>query len=564
MVANEEIGRRIRLFASLQAAHRALAREAHPSALASLRSEARDLLVRLQHLASAAGADDRIEDSPALSAELAAVDAVLEAQTTRTLSVLDDVDFAQLRALAPTLARDHPEELKGLVDVILEGDLANDRSLRTLEYLITLLSTEEQNGRRQIVREPAALTPRLKERTRQWKPTADVVVVERALENAVTKILQGAELGEVRDRVRQYKEQLGGDLLHPPVLSAVVTYNAAMWNQIAAELESIRSVEDLAAELFEATGVETEAQEPQRAGASIDVLRSAAFGEIATAFGARLHGESVPRSAATTVVEALDLRLFGLEDLEAFDSADETEQGWLIRSTVVLGCLVRNLAVVEEPLRAMEIDPGELRDECVEGMREALGNLARKKFADSNYGEAFRLSEIKRRNLGAERTRPAEAGASSATAAAARGAAKAVDIDMGMQPGHVAWVALAAIILLALFMIPSISERVGNGDTMPETSLEAISPFLTSGVIRDIPGYGRRFVGELGPAWQYVGTGERREVTVAIGEHFSEEGVADVILMDRPGHMAAQYSDGAVVALTPRPGDPAPGSARSR
>ena len=53
-------------------------------------------------------------------------------------------------------------------------------------------------------------------------------------------------------------------------------------------------------------------------------------------------------------------------------------------------------------------------------------------------------------------------------------------------------------------------------------------------------------------------------VCLAIGEHFSEEGVADVILMDRPGHMAAQYSDGAVVALTPRPGDPAPGSARSR
>jgi len=555
MATNQEVGRRIRLFASIQAAHRALAREAHPSELAPLRDEARDLLVRLQNLAGSVASGEAAGDSPGLAAELASVDRVLEAQTARTLQLLASVDFTQLRALAPTLVQKNPEELKGLVDVLLESELRDDKSLRTLEYLITLLSTEERGGRRVVTRDPATLTPRLGERTREWAPTSDVLVAERALENAVTRIHQGAELGEVRDRIRQYKEELGRDILHPPVLVAVVAYNAAMWNQIAAEIESIRSVEDLAARLFEESETSPPASDRARLTASTDALRSPGFARLVTAFGARIHGESQADGPAAALVARLDLEQFGLEDLEAFDSADASEYGWLIRATVVLGCVLRGLPAVADDLRSLEIDPDVLGSVCVDDLREAVGELARKHFAGSNYGEAFRLSELKRRNLGAASRATVDEATSPRTAPEPSRASRpgGVSLDFGILPGQGLWVALAAVVLLCLFLMPSISERVGSSEAMPDTALETVSPFLASGVVHDEAGQPRRFVGQLGPAWSFLGTPERREVATLIGEHFEREGVDEVILVDRPGHTAARYADGAIVAVIPRP-----------
>jgi hypothetical protein len=553
MSSSMEIRRRIRLFASLQAAHRALAREAHPSALGPLRKESRDLLVRLQKLSNWAEGGGEVADPPEVAAELESVDRVLEGQTTRTLAILDSIEFAQLRALAPTLVQRNPEELKGLLDVLLEGDLEDDKSLRTLEYLITLLSTEERNGRRQALRDPAALTERLRERTAEWSPRTDVLVAERALDSAAERIVQGADLGEVRDRVRLYKEGLGPDLLHPPVLAAVVRYNAAMSNQIAAELEGIRSLEDLAIGLYDETSLEERMAHVVGARGGEEFLRGSAFTSIVAAFGARIHGDELDDGPARQVVERLDLENFDLEDLEAFDAAEGAENGWLVRSTVVLGSLLKNLDVVADSLRDLDIDPDLLGSACSDLLRESMNAMARKNFADSNYGEAFRLSELKRRNLGTARSEdPAPATPARRTAPAPSGRKQTLSLDLGILPGQASWVARAAAVLLALFLLPSLGERLSGEQAVPEAAVREVSPFLDSGTVLDLGGHRRRFVGNLGPTWAWLGTPERREVTTSIGEAFRAEGVSEVVLMDRPGHTAAEFADGAIVAVTPR------------
>ncbi|MGH0033688.1 MAG: hypothetical protein ACQGVK_01530 [Myxococcota bacterium] len=558
MASSEAIRQRIRLFASLQAAHRALAREAHPSALGPLRREARNLLVRLQKLSGLADEDEASDGSPEHDAELASVDRILEAQTSRTLTILDSIEFSQLRAIAPGLVQKHPEELKGLVDVLLEGDLNDDKSLRTLEYLITLLSTDESQGRRQVVRDPAAITERLRERTRAWSPDTDVLVAERALENAVDKIAQGADLGEVRDRVRLYKEGLGRDLLHPPVLSAMVRYNAAMSNQIAAELEGIRSLEDLAAGLYDESAPEgSEADDdPGRVGEQL--LRSPAYSEVVAAFGARLRGDSAGPGPASRIVGRLDLEDFDLEDLEAFDTAEESDHGWLIRATVTQGALLRSLEQVSDGLRELDLDPVTLAGAGSDHLRDAMDTLARKRFADSNYGEAFRLSELKRRNLGAKRSTEPEPESErerervGAAAESGAGSAARWGIDLGMLPGQAIWVAFAVVAILGLFLLSAPSGRIGAQSTVPEAAVRSVSPFLDSGSVLDLGGHRRRFVGQLGPTWAFLGTPERREVARAIGEHYLAEGIPEVVLMDGPGHMAAEFIDGGLVAVTPR------------
>jgi len=116
-------------FASLQAAHRALAHSVHPSALAPVKEQSRALLIQLQALSS----DEKSHPGSKPTAEtIAEIRNGLKEQAERTRNVLEGIELAQLRASIPGLAQQHPDEVCGLVDVLLTGELAGDKSLRTL------------------------------------------------------------------------------------------------------------------------------------------------------------------------------------------------------------------------------------------------------------------------------------------------------------------------------------------------------------------------------------------------------------------------------------------------
>ena len=89
-----ELRHRVEQFASLQAAHRALAGSVHPSELAPLREESRDLLIRLQALGSRVreGGGDGEPPAPA-DASLEQVDRALADQSKRTREILLRTDL---------------------------------------------------------------------------------------------------------------------------------------------------------------------------------------------------------------------------------------------------------------------------------------------------------------------------------------------------------------------------------------------------------------------------------------------------------------------------------------
>ncbi len=138
-MASSAIRTRIEYFASLQAAQRALGHSVDLTELAAVRAKSRELLIELKSISS--GAQDG-DDASSQTPGLVRIDRALAEQADHTRTILSQIDFAQLRATIPQLSSEHPEEVRGLVDLLLAGDLDSDKNLRILEYLITMLTTE--------------------------------------------------------------------------------------------------------------------------------------------------------------------------------------------------------------------------------------------------------------------------------------------------------------------------------------------------------------------------------------------------------------------------------------
>jgi hypothetical protein len=210
-----EIHRLARRFASLRAAQRALSASAHPSELERAVEQGRELLILLQDLSiRAVSADDEPapgEQSERDRAELRQVDQKLDEISQRIRELLDDPQVWQLRADLPTLAAEHPEEVRGLIDAILEGEVGRDKSLRLLEYLVTLLCSENREGRRAMVRQPGEAAPQLRELAEALLDESDpeCLVAEQRFSAAALNLCQEQDVGETRDRIRRYKEELG-------------------------------------------------------------------------------------------------------------------------------------------------------------------------------------------------------------------------------------------------------------------------------------------------------------------------------------------------------------------
>jgi len=559
-----ELRKRVERFASLQAAQRALAKATHPSELAWVREQGRNLLVQLQGLSTTRGDAQASSPGATDSVSLQQVDRALADQSDRTLAVLNATELAQLRASVPTLVVKQPEEVGGLVDLLLGGDLQDDKNMRTLEYLVTMLSTEERGGRRVIVRTPSEVRPRLRQIAELRLAAADekCMVAERVFEDAATQVAQQGDLGEIRDRVRRYKEDLGSDILHPKVLAAVVTYNVAMFNCMAAEIDSSRAVNELAEALCEPGA----ASEPQVAVAAqapsppptVELLGSRAFESLVAGLRAKVIGQTPEPGPALAIVELLPLDGLRPEDVEVFSGDEAEEATLLMRSAVVLGLVLRHLAQTEMPLRALGLEPERLATDGVTDLTERMTELARKQFADSRYRDAFRLSDVKTHSLAAHAVpQPTVLDESRGSAAAGAGIpSAAISSEPGLLASLVQLISprvvllglLAAATLALLFGPPLVGEDLAESQRQ---ELLRISPFLESGE-RGRGDSAAVFGGSLSRAWDFVGTAERREVVLSIGSHFAAKGVTRVWLLDADGQVTAIYSNGNLSSLTPR------------
>jgi hypothetical protein len=546
----EAVRLRSQRFASLRAAQRALSRSVHPSELAQANEQGRQLVIQLQALGARAG--ESVADAAAREqqqAELRRVDALLADVSQRTRAILERVGFSQLRSIVPMLADEHPDEVRGLIDVVIEGGLAEDRDLRTLEYLVTVLCSEQRNGRRILAREPGEVSERLRELGREQLARTDgqAEEAERTFHEALQTISGEGEIGEVRDRIRRYKEQLHAQLIHPRVFSAAVAYNVAMWNRVAGLIEGSRSIDRLADELLD---VEGPAPGAAPVAATSDLLGSAGFSRIVEALGERLGGRGSTDQTARSVAGAF--RLEGLEPLEveAFGSDDADTATRLTQAAVALALTVRHADEVANGLRELRLDPDILASHCVDELQAEMRGAARKLFAESRYDDAFRLAEIKTRNLTplARRPRRRSAPGPAATAGAPHVAPepgfllKLLRLDW-LPSGQARALAAFGLLILGvgLWWTPGSDVSMLSPD-----ELSRVSPFLDSGFRSESDGEAR-FLGRLHPTWDYLEPHQRHRVVAEIGAALEQDGITQVALEDRWKRVQGRYENGRVL-----------------
>lgn len=542
---------RVRRFASLRAAQRALGRAVHPSELEQANRLGRSILIALEGLKGQGGGFRGALPEPAA---LARVDEMLDEAARHIRDTLNRLPIPELRSALKDLSGERLVEAQGLIDLLLEAGLPDSDGLRMLEYLVTLASSEDRHGRRVVVREPAKLSERLRELSGELaqRDEGDPLEAERLISQATVRLHDDGDLGGVRDRMRALKEEIGEGVFHPRVLSASVSYNVAMWNRVADLLEGSRSIDLLAGDLFAespelaevATPEREEAPEP-RASAR-DLLASPGFVRLVAAVGARLRGGSVNDAPADRCAVAASREGLRPGEVEVFDrSADADEVAELARAAIVVGLVLRNAAALEEPLAELDLDPDRLRDEAAAGLADELANSSRKLFEQGRHQLAFLLSEVRSRHL-AELLGSALGG----PLAAPRRAPGGPDLA-GLLSGPRAGALAALATLFALALVVSLLWSPGHrSDAFSRAQLAELSPFLESGY-RNTLGETQEFVGSLTPAWDYLDADQRVRVTTEIGLALHGTGIQGVVLKDRFQRVHARYARGRAQLLDP-------------
>ena len=220
---------RERRLGELRAASQALAPALAANESQLLDGFARDLQERLQALADPLLGAERLRDELApLDADLGRYAAVLRAR-------LDRIPLALGRGWLGGIAQSRRDAAMALLELLLEDEKRLAARVAVLLDLVMLLCSEERDGRRRVVRDPATLTPRL----RSWaerSAAAATLDLSRA-EQAFVQAARGCERGIPEAGVQAmegYKAELGLAILAPSVLRAVVFYQATVWSRAAA------------------------------------------------------------------------------------------------------------------------------------------------------------------------------------------------------------------------------------------------------------------------------------------------------------------------------------------
>ena len=548
VVGTAEVQSRSRRFASLRGAQRALGDALHPQELQRTVEQGRDVLAQLQELSQRVRgfengeAPASPEEREAASQELARVDELLDEISARTRDIVDRVAISELRSALPALASQQPDTIRGLIEVTLEGDVENSKSLRLLEYLVTLLSVEERDMRRAVVCEPSDVAAPLRalaeERFAESDPTC--VAAEQMFERAAAELLEAEDVGLVRDRIRRFKDELGSRILYPRVLAAAVAYNVAMWNRLADLIEGGRTLDRLAEELL--------AVEDEDAVGVASIFDSRAFASLVTAMRAHLCGEEPDDEACACAVAAFDVGGLAPDELEAFEASEEDYASSLVRSAVVLGLAVRHRGEIADALRQAGLDLSDLTPHWPRELAREMMATARKLLASGKYVEASRLLELKTRNLGIAVEAHAASPETASAARAREPETPGFSFSLPLLRQTLSMLAMGvALLLTAVLLWPQEPElRIySKGD------LASLSPYLRSGHRRnedDVP----RFVGTLNARWDGIGLAERRRVAGEIGQQLARNGVPTMVLVDAYHRIQARAEGGELVEVTPR------------
>ena len=350
-------------FARLRSAHRALPVLASDLGETEQREDrAQQLRAELTSLAQLSGSADEI--SARIGAVKASIDSDLESMESQLLDRFDRIDFSTLRGSMPRTARSFRHEAVALLDSVLGAREGLVGRLPKIEYLITVLATEEVEGRRTIVHDPAALTPALAAFTKSdlSADEAEAIAVEFYQAASLDADADQGQLVRTLRAVRGRKATIGLGCLCPEILRALVTYNARVFNCIeslaTASRESDEDLEELMwsgeatgdGDVSSMSGLEDSDEFWRQVGgaeAPRSVFESRELESVIHGLGRRLRGIPIGSCASERIALALDTT--GLDPLEhaaIVEQSPDEEQDVIARTTVV-GLLVRDLGAVE-------------------------------------------------------------------------------------------------------------------------------------------------------------------------------------------------------------------------
>ncbi len=176
---------------------------------------------------------------------LAVIDEFLNRYALKLHETVDRTPLAQFRATLPATAALHRDETVALLEVCLERSKVALRRMDTIDYLVTLLACDIDNGMRRVVRDPTQLCPQLatlcEETPKQLDDDGERLAEQ--FRRATQQLADLEQVASVVDRVRTIKQALGRRFFLPVVLDSVVRYNVAITNQLQELIERDRELD---------------------------------------------------------------------------------------------------------------------------------------------------------------------------------------------------------------------------------------------------------------------------------------------------------------------------------
>jgi hypothetical protein len=551
-----DVRARLRRYAALRAAVRAISPAFPPDTSLELQERVQELSGRLRSAASAGGPSPDAGQA-SLRLELDRIEEEWDGFARDLIARISELPLSQIRATLPGVRESNPDELLALLDLWIadEETLADRWTL--LDYMVTLAATETHSGRKRITGDPTALTAAFQAlctRTGEAAERTDDLV--RGFQGAWQKVRKGEALGPIRKELRDLKASAVSQLLAPDVLRAIVSCNVALWNRLEELTEVDRTLADAERRgLGAAKAAEAEPPPAVRAsGAS--VFDCEPIHALEAALQRRLRGEAGGSDAASQLLDRLDVSGLSRFEEMAFTSWADGNGPRAVRAAAVVGLLIRDPRAMAAQLAKLGIGTGKLRETWIpELAAELLGATEECLASRMRADEALRLAEVRTRFLRTaseqslwseepEPARPAETPAKprprERPAPTPRRAPKA---EARTSRSAARSLALAVGVALVIASV-GLHFWVKGGETIATYSaaeVRGISPYLES-AYRSSYGYGPLVIGTLGDDWAGLSHEERVTLGTEIGERLGLDGVDEVMLFDGRKRLEIHYT----------------------
>jgi hypothetical protein len=565
-VTQEDVHRRVRRFAVLRAAQRALdPSHTGDAELGVIRGLREELVALTRHFEG--GASDA-RSAPPIDDALHGVDAALDGYSRTLLERVQATPLSQLRASLASESHEERVEVTALLELCLAAERTPSRFLRVVDLLVTMLSVGWRGGRWVVEFDPANLNDVV--RNRCWQAGhVDTSVESRIVDRfraAAERVESGSDAAAVMKEMSAYKVDVASFYFVPAILRCIVGYNVAARNYFE---ERMRRGRELDAEINDELGSFAPLSEsdprvcskaPQH---TLPPHESPGVLAVQEAIRKRLAEVTGPEGPAERIAARLDLGWLESDERNALLAPSDDGIRCTIRMTVVLGHLAMCLPDHPDDFASLGLKVPHL-DAWICELGEEVQSEIDTLIQGNAYDGAVRLGDIKSRFLAAvllvarrRLGRNSKGGGYDGFDREAidlvrehlererllRAPPMFMDLLGGGWRRTVALTGVFTLVLGLLFVEWAPSNEPRKVRELEKWEARELSSVLQT-AYRDHADDDSIFVGTLGPAWFDLDGNTRRKHAEIIQQRVADRGVEEVMLYDRKRVLQAHYAQG--------------------